>query len=198
MKYIKEEILINKGLFSKSGEYKRIRKDIVTAIKSITWPSESNIFTINPQKHGNGVVPIKQAFIAHLQKAGWIAEMKVDVEATTTTPGKIDAVKTINNSYFAVEWETGNISSSHRALNKIVTGILSGKLIGGSLIIPTRRFYYYLTDRIGNYSELEPYFPIWRSINCHSGFLSVIAIEHDAIGEKAPLIQKGTDGRALR
>ncbi|MBN2119103.1 MAG: hypothetical protein JW730_21215 [Anaerolineales bacterium] len=197
MKYIKEEILINKKLFSTSREYKRIRKDIIAAIKSITWPSESNIFMINPQKHGNGVVPIKQAFIAHLQKLDWRAEVKVDVGATTTTPGKIDAVKIVDNGYFAVEWETGNISSSHRALNKIAIGILSGKLVGGSLVIPTRRFYRYLTDRIGNYSELEPYFPIWRSINCKSGFLSVIAIEHDDIGAEVPLIRKGTDGRAL-
>jgi hypothetical protein len=197
MKYIKEEVLIDKKLFSASREYKKIRKDIIAAIKSITWPAESNIFVINPQKHGNGVVPIKQAFIAHLQKLGWAAEVKVDVEATATTPGKIDAVKIVGNSYFAVEWETGNISSSHRALNKIVTGIISGKLVGGSLIIPTRKFYNYLTDRIGNYSELEPYFPIWRSIKCNSGFLSVIAVEYDAVGE-VPLIPKGTDGRALR
>src|SRR5512138_692366 len=117
MKYINEEVLIDKGLFSTSSEYKKIRKDIIAAIKSITWPSTSNRFVINPQRHGNGVVPIKQAFIAHLQKLGWEAEVKVDVEATTTTPGKIDAVKVVDSSYFAVEWETGNISSSHRALN---------------------------------------------------------------------------------
>ncbi|NLS89760.1 hypothetical protein EYI23_17625 [Bacillus subtilis] len=30
-----------------------------------------------------------------------------------------------NNYIFAVEWETGNIASSHRALNKIATGILN-------------------------------------------------------------------------
>jgi hypothetical protein len=198
MKYIKEEILINKKLFSTSREYKRIRKDILAAIKSICWPAASNIFLINPQKHANGVVPIKKAFVAHLQKSGWKTEMKIDVEATTVTPGKIDAVKIVGSSHFAVEWETGNISSSHRALNKIVIGILSGKLIGGSLIIPTRKFYQYLTDRIGNYSELEPYFPVWRSLNCYSGFLSVIAVEHDAVGTEAPIIPKGTDGRALR
>lgn len=198
MKYIKEEILINKGRFTTSREYKRIRKDLIAAIKSVCWPSASNVFVINPQRHGNGVVPIKKAFLAHLQKSGWNTEIKVDVEATTTTPGKIDAVIMLSSGYFAVEWETGNISSSHRALNKMAVGILSGKLVGGSLIIPTRKFYYYLTDRIGNYSELEPYFPVWRSINCSSGFLSVIAVEHNLIGTEVPLIPKGTDGRALR
>jgi hypothetical protein len=68
MKYIKEEVLINKKLFSTSREYKKIRKDIIAAIKSITWLSESNIFVINPQKHGNGVVPIKQAFVGFVQR----------------------------------------------------------------------------------------------------------------------------------
>jgi Restriction endonuclease BamHI len=151
MKYIKEELLINKKRFSTNKEYRKMREEIIVAIESITWPSDSDKFTINPQRHANGVVPIKQAFIAYLKKSGWETEIKVDVEATATTPGKIDAVKMIKNKYFAVEWETGNISSSHRALNKIVIGILSGKLAGGSLIIPTRNFYYFLTDRIGNY-----------------------------------------------
>ena len=80
----------------------------------------------------------------------------------------------------------------------MVIGILSGKLAGGTLIIPTRSFYNFLTDRIGNYSELEPYFPLWRSTNCDLGLLSVIAIEHDDTNSHAPLIQKGTDGRARR
>jgi len=196
MKYIKEELLINKGTFSTNKEYRKIRKEILAAIKSIHWPPSSDKFTINPQKNLNGVVPIKQAFIDYLKKSGWETEIKIDVNTTAVTPGKIDAVKAIKNKYFAVEWETGNISSSHRALNKMVIGILSGKLAGGTLIIPTRNFYYYLTDRVGNYSELEPYFPLWRSVNCDSGFLSVIAIEHDDINTHVPLIKKGTDGRA--
>ena len=198
MKYVKEELLISSKYFLASKEYKRIRRDIIAAIKSIHWPLDSDAFTINPQRHANGVVPIKQAFIAYLKESDWETEVKVDVEATTTTPGKIDAVARIKDKYFAVEWETGNISSSHRALNKMVIGILSGKLAGGSLIIPTRSFYNYLTDRIGNYSELEPYFPVWRSTNSDSGFLSVIAIEHDNIDTNVPLIPKGTDGRARR
>ena len=42
-------------------------------------------------------------------------------------PGKIDAVKNLpDGRYFAFEWETGNISSSHRALNKMAIGLLDG------------------------------------------------------------------------
>jgi hypothetical protein len=97
-----------------------------------------------------------------------------------------------------VEWETGNISSSHRALNKMCLGILKGVLIGGVLILPTRKMYGYLTDRVGNFSEIEPYFPFWRHLQFPEGILAVIAIEHDAVSLDVPRIPKGTDGRALQ
>ncbi|WP_102422115.1 hypothetical protein [Bacillus amyloliquefaciens] len=42
-----------------------------------------------------------------------------------TRPDPIDTVKISNNDIFAVEWEMGNIASSHRALNQITTGILT-------------------------------------------------------------------------
>jgi hypothetical protein len=88
------------------------------------------------------------------------------------------------------------ISSSHRALNKMAMGILNGTLIGGALVLPTRELYNYLTDRIGNFRELEPYFGVWRAIRCASGLLVVFAVEHDATSHDVPPIQKGTDGWA--
>ena len=70
-------------------------------------------------------------------------------------PGKVDALKLLSDGrQFAAEWETGNISSSHRALNKICIGILEGHLAGGVLILPDRELYKFLTQRIGNYKEL--------------------------------------------
>jgi hypothetical protein len=77
-------------------------------------------------------------------------------------------------------------------------GILKKVLIGGALILPTREMYRYLTDRVGNYPELEPYFPLWRSLQVNEGLLVVIAIEHDAVSPDVPRIPKGTDGRALQ
>ena len=71
-------------------------------------------------------------------------------------------------------------------------------LIGGVLILPTRSMYRYLTDRVGNYAELEPYFPIWRAIPVEEGLLAVFAIEHDAVSRSVARIPKGTDGRALQ
>jgi len=97
-----------------------------------------------------------------------------------------------------LEWETGNISSTHRTLNKLALGMLKETIIGGVLILPTRSMYKYLTDRIGNYTEIEPYFDLWRSLQIRNGILMVIAIEHDSLDHTVPLIPKGTDGRALR
>jgi hypothetical protein len=76
-------------------------------------------------------------------------------------------------------------------------GLLQGHLAGGALILPTRDLYRYLTDRVGNYRELEPYFPLWAKLPVRNGYLGVIAVEHDAVSLDVPRITKGTDGRAL-
>ena len=97
---------------------------------------------------------------------------------------------------FVAEWETGNVSSSHRAINKIMLGVQDDSLTGGVLVVPTKRLAKYLTDRVGNYEELEPYFRFWRR-SCERGYLAVIAVEHDNESADVPRISKGTDGRAL-
>ncbi len=77
-------------------------------------------------------------------------------------------------------------------------GMMTGEFIGGVLVIPSSTMYKYLTDRIGNYGEIQPYFPIWRALNVKEGILAVIEIEHDALSKEVAPIKKGTDGRALR
>ena len=133
--------------------------------------------------------------MSQLQRYGWKLETRIDI-ATVKIPGPVDATCKVKGRLLCMEWETGNISSSHRALNKMCLGMLKGVLIGGVLILPTRKMYKYLTDRIGNYSEIEPYFPFWQSIRVQEGILAVMAIEHDAVSLDVPRIEKGTDGRA--
>ncbi|MGH6636888.1 MAG: hypothetical protein ACRED0_12435 [Gammaproteobacteria bacterium] len=70
-------------------------------------------------------------------------------------------------------------------------------IVGGAIILPTRNFYRYLTDRVGNYAELQPYFDIWRVVPWLNGILAVFAVEHDDASSDVPRIQKGTNGRAL-
>jgi hypothetical protein len=73
---------------------------------------------------------------------------------------------------------------------------MKGYIAAGILIVPTREFARYLTDRIGNFPELEPYLDLWRAFPCTSGILELIVIEYDATSLKVPRIPKGTDGRA--
>lgn len=196
MKIIRVERLIDAGRFSQTKRWKTAMGHIESAIQTIEWPEGSGSFTLYPERKGNGVKPIKRPFIDYLSKSGWTPEQPFDI-ATLKRPGGIDACYPVGRRYFAVEWETGNISSSHRAVNKMALGILKNILIGGLLILPNREMYQYLTDRIGNFSELEPYFPLWKALNVKEGFLGVMAIEHDGVSADVPRIPKGTDGRAL-
>lgn len=140
---------------------------------------------------------IKDACMSHLKSLGWSLETPIPI-AVLKKPGKMDATYPVGNRLFCVEWETGNISSSHRAMNKMALGILKGVLIGGALILPTRAMYKYLTDRVGNFPELEPYFPLWKALKVEEGLLAVIAIEHDSVSRSVPRIPKGTNGRAIQ
>lgn len=198
MKIVRDEVIVDSGSFSQSREYAKIHQDILEAIEHIVWPTGSDVFTINPGLHANGVVPIKEACMEYLEYRGWVREVPLDLRATRKRPGNLDAVIQVSGSHYAAEWETGNISSSHRAINKISLGLLAGAILGGTLIIATRKIYPYLTDRIGSYEELEPYFPVWQAIPFEIGVIGIIAVEHDFTDVNVPPITKGTDGRALR
>ena len=202
MKLVKTEILISAGSFPSSTEWNTIRDQIYQAIRSVEWPPRSGKFTIYDQSgkksgEGSGVRPIRDMFCENLERFGWQLETQVHI-STRISPGRIDATYPVREKLFAVEWETGNISSSHRALNKMTLGILSQKLIGGALILPTRNMYQYLTDRVGNFEELEPYFDLWKALKADEGLLAIMVVEHDEVSKNVPRIPKGTNGRALR
>jgi hypothetical protein len=196
MKIVREVSLISAGNFEESSDWSIIRSEIREAISLIVHPPGTASFTINPAKHGNGVKPIKEACtIALKERFGW--RLETSIKYATRSPGKVDATKVLDNHLFALEWETGNISSSHRAINKMVLGLLRGVFLGAVLVLPSRKLYPYLTDRIGNYEELEPYFDVWRAVQLEEGFLAIFVIEHDRIDSDVARITKGTDGRAL-
>jgi len=201
LQYIELVTLIENKDFLASPVWHRVISDLKESIEAVKWPRGSSKFILFDDKgrgrgQGNGVVPIKKMFQSNLEKRGWILEKRLDI-AKHKSPGKIDAVLRIDGKHFAVEWETGNISSSHRALNKMCIGLLTNKLIGGILVLPTREMYQYLTDRVGNFAEIDPYLDLWKSLNIENGFLGIIKVEHDAVSKNVPRIPKGTDGRAL-
>src|SRR6266702_8041949 len=198
MQIVREETLISCGNYASSRAWKRTRKSLYRAIREVEWPPGSGSFTIYPESgkkrgQGNGVVPIKNGLMEELVRQGWTREVRLAVKGI----GKLDAVLNTNYGVVALEWETGNISSSHRALNKMALGLLKGVLACGILVVPSRELYKYLTDRIGNMAELEPYIDLWKSIPCQTGILEIVAIEHDATSTRVPRIPKMTAGRAL-
>ncbi|SDJ19920.1 hypothetical protein [Proteiniclasticum ruminis] len=172
-------------------------------ITQMEHPLGSKLFHLNPIRQGNGVKTIKDTLMKSLTSDGWVLEHRLDLSVTQRKPGPIDAVLPLNDGsskYIAIEWETGNISSSHRAVNKLVSGLLTEKILCGVLILPSSEMYRYLTDRVGNFDELQPYFQVWSKANypVEEGCIVVIEVEHDLLSTDVPLLAKGTDGRALK
>ncbi|MGH2361335.1 MAG: hypothetical protein ACRDGM_12450, partial [bacterium] len=185
MKIVRIERLIEAGEFPSSSACQDLLKEIQEAIRAVQWPLGSGSFTLFDQSgkkrgEGNGVKPIKGECMKFLKSRGWQLEAPFKVPEPWKF-GSFDASHPVGNKQFCLEWETGNISSSHRAMNKMALGILRGVLIGGALILPTRQMYKYLTDRVGNIAELEPYFKLWASLPIENGLLAVMAIEHDSV-----------------
>lgn len=196
MRIVHEEVLI--GDVASAGAVAACLSEVRAAIGHVVWPNGARKFTIRPVVDGNGVLPIKIGFVRKLKSLGWRLEERPAL-AKGLGPGKVDALKTLpTGRQFAAEWETGNISSSHRALNKICMGIIDGHLAGGVLILPDRELYNFLTQRIGNFKELAPYFPVYRHLRSVDGVLVVMAVSHDREAEDAPLIPKGLDGNSLK
>lgn len=195
MKIVKEEILSNHSKVQDSPEILELLRQIRSAIAAVVWPPKSDNFKLNPVVKGNGVKPIKDECMAYLRENGWELESRLDL-VSSKKPGKVDALFRLEDGRIAaLEWETGNISSSHRALNKLALGAMKAKVALGVLILPSRDMYRFLTDRVGNFIEIEPYFDIWKSL-VTSGVLIVIAVEHDSLDPSVRRIPKGTDGRA--
>jgi hypothetical protein len=190
--------------FTGTAAWQRIDAEVRQAISAVVWPPGSTKFTICPEKKGNGVKPIREGFVAKLSEFGWKSEQMFsqspDDEITTKLPGKIDVMLYLDDyglRPFAVEWETGNISSSHRAMNKMALALKQGRISGGLLVLPNRTLYPYLTERIGNYQELEPYLSLYTDLEVDHGYFGVAVVEHDAVDPGVEKIAKGTDGWAL-
>lgn len=203
MKVVHVNYLVRTNTEQLEGIWEKLLAEIKYAVSKVVWPPGNNEFLFNAASigrgrgEGNGVKPIKELFCNNLKNLGWELEARMKM-GSRRHPGPVDAIKRTDAGIFAAEWETGNISSSHRSVNKMVFGILTGEIVGGVLLLPTREMYKYLTDRVGNFEELAPYFPVWEAINVQKpAILAVIAVEHDGTSQSVPRIPKATDGRAL-
>jgi Restriction endonuclease BamHI len=195
VKIVEVKRILGKGSLAPSPEWQQIRKGVIEAIRRVDWPSGSGRFTINPTKHGNGVNPIQRRAARLLNENGWQAQYLWPI-ADRSRPGRMDAAYASTHGLVAFEWETGNVASCHRSINKICLGFHIGAIAGGILALASNRLYPYLTDRVGNIGEIERYFPLWSATPCDQGVLEIIVVEHDETSPMAPPIPKGREGWA--
>jgi hypothetical protein len=228
MKWLRTLILFSQGNVVSSTDWKLLHESYVRSIQSIDHPAGSGLLClrrktrlVNNQWRRNGVGYLRKRFLEHIENnEGWRREGNVDLarnrkqppialfpslesysEPITSDFGGFDFV-TIgpNGARIAIEWETGNISSSHRSMNKLAIALGNGIIEIGVLIVPSRDLYIHLTDRIGNIGELSGYLPMWESLktNVGRGLLAITVVEHDALTDEEgfPYLSMGNDGRA--
>ena len=249
MKFIRTVAVFDRGNLLDSEEWAAMHETYVNALRAIVHPPGNDRFVIRrkirkltasgaptSQWIRNGVVPIRDQFLANLQDAGWRAEKPVGLECGSPAleqareraavqleeyPSRVtlrlddpDWAEILHNKvgdfdFFTelgdgvrcvIEWETGNISSSHRSMNKLCLVMLAGLIDIGVVILPSRLLYSHLTDRIGNWMELSPYLSLWNGIGqgMERGLLAVTVVEHDELTDNTdiPFIAQGKDGRS--
>lgn len=228
MKWLRTLVLFDKGDVISSPDWRDLHESYVRSIDSIDHPVGSGKLTLrrkarlpNGQWARNGVGYLRSRFLEHIRDVeGWEAEGAVDLrrdrvqppirlypslepyqEPITSDFGGFDLVTTGNTGLrIAIEWETGNISSSHRSMNKLAIALAAGIVQVGVLIVPSRGCYEHLTDRIGNIGELSGYLAMWESLKAgvNQGLLAISVVEHDALTDNPtfPYLKLGNDGRA--
>lgn len=228
MNWLRTIILFNKGDILTEQDWQDVHESYLRCIASIDHPRGSGQLTLrrrvqkaNKQWDRNGVSPLKERFQEHMKTdEGWEPEgvMKLPAdraelsnhlypslqaynEPITSKFGGFDfAIRGETGNVAAIEWETGNISSSHRSMNKLCIALKAGIIDIGVLIVPSRDLYQHLTDRIGNIGELSGYLSMWTDLGktVERGLLAVSVVEHDALTDDPdmPYLKTGTDGRA--
>lgn len=229
MKWLRTLILFDKGELASGTDWADIHASYVRAIQQIDNPRGSGqlvlrkkSFYIESEKKKwkrNGVGYLRNRFLEHIvSNEGWQSEAGLDLEhlqptlklypslepysePITSDFGDFDFVTTSQSGIkVAIEWETGNISSSHRSLNKLSIMLAAGKIQAGILIVPSRGLYEQLTDRIGNIGELSPYLGMWHTMGdtVKRGLLAITVVEHDRLTDETSVayLKTGDDGRA--
>jgi hypothetical protein len=227
MKWLRTLIIFDRGNVISSSDWKTIHESYTRSIHSIDFPEGSGKLKLrrktrrpDGQWERNGVGYLRSRFISHMTTVeGWRKETGFDVGKNRTPPeirlypsrkpyrepitsdfGNFDFVTMSGRTHVAIEWETGNISSSHRSMNKLALALGSGKVQAGVLIVPSRSLYEHLTDRVGNIGELSGYLSMWKDLEARvaRGLLAITVVEHDELTDdpRFSYLRMGNDGRA--
>ena len=228
MRHLRTLIIFDKGGIGSTAGWQAVHESLTRSIQSIDFPTGSGTLTLRKktrrsdnQWDRNGVGYLKTQFLNHMvEKEGWKKEVGFNIGKKQTPPllrlypgltptrepitsdfGDFDFVTTAaDDLHVAIEWETGNVSSSHRSMNKLAIVLASGQLGAGVLVVPSRNLYEHLTDRIGNIGELSGYLSMWKNLRSpvRYGLLAVAVVEHNNLTDDAsfPYLHSGVDGRA--
>lgn len=228
MRCLRTLILFDKGDLARSEDWNAVHDAYSRSIASIDFPRGSGKLTLKKkiqdadgQWRRNGVGYLKSSFLKNIVDVeGWEAEGDVEIANNGTRPevrlfpslelhdegvvsqfGGFDLVTSgASGTKVAIEWETGNISSSHRSMNKLCIALSNGVIDVGVLIVPSKELYAHLTDRIGNIGELSPYIDLWAGLgkSVTKGLLAITVVEHDQLtdADDFPYLPRGNDGRA--
>lgn len=153
-------------------------------------------FINNSAKNCNGVVPVKEGCYQLLEeKYDWYREKPL--ATFSEKGGPIDVYKEFSNNHsvlrIGLEFETGNISSAHRSMNKLALGLANNDIDLAVLMMPIHDLSYYLTDRVSNYEELQPYYPLVDQYP-----FMFLGFDAEDYGNDYPLLAKGKDGMSNR
>lgn len=227
MKWLRTLILFDQGNIISSDDWKSFHDSYVRSIASIDYPVGSGSLTLkrkmrdaDGQWQRNGVNYLRSRFLDHIINVEkWRAEGEVDLsrdrqqppirlypslelyrEPITSDFGGFDFVTHgLGSNRVAIEWETGNISSSHRSMNKLAIALGNRVVDIGVLVLPSRSLYEHLTDRIGNIGELSGYLSMWEGLKAsvERGLLAITVVEQDHLtDDDFPYLPRGNDGRA--
>lgn len=228
MKWLRTMVLFDQGNVISTSDWKHLHKSYVRAITSIEHPKGSGSLTLrrkvrlpNNQWKRNGVVYLKKEFLTYMcDSEEWESESDVELskdreqpplvlypsmeeyrEPITSNFGGFDFMAVAENgTRVAIEWETGNISSSHRSMNKLAIALSNNLIDVGVLIVPSRALYEHLTDRTGNIGELSGYLAMWEGLKSvvEHGLLAITVVEHDHLtnSNKIDYLKVGSDGRS--
>jgi hypothetical protein len=227
MKLLRTLIVFDQGDIARSTDWQTIYQSYAAAIRSIDFPEGSGKLKLRcriKDSDGkwirNGVSYLKNRFVSAMasntncvveaalkfgkaQPAEFLLypELERHSEPTKFNFGRFDLCVTgTGQTRVAIEWETGNISSSHRSLNKLLIALKKGIIEAGVLILPARDLYVHLTDRVGNINELSAYLSMWQASGAQvdRGLLAISVVEHDELTDDPdyPFLKVGNDGRA--
>ena len=151
----------------------------------------------NLEKNYNGVIPLKDGCYKMLEEEFLWYREKPLLTLSQSKGGPIDVYKEFMSPFECIrvglEFETGNISSAHRSMNKLSLGLANNELDLAVILMPVSSLSYYLTDRVSNYEELEPYFDLVKKYP-----FIFIGFDAEAYSDCFPALPKGKDGMSER